>query len=119
MSQLTMFPGPQTLREQWAEEEATKELKLNTSVKPADVPRLTSALQRILTFLKDGQWHTTTELERVGGRSAPQRVHDLKKSGYSYDCEPIPGQRGEHRWRLIIDGAEIKQHDDQQAISEE
>lgn len=75
--------------------------RLNASVQEEDRPRLKASMQRIYDAMKSGEWFTTTQLEQIGGRSAPQRVHDLKKNGIPYQCERIPGGNGEHRWRLI------------------
>jgi hypothetical protein len=99
VKQLDLFGHRPTLREQWADDDA--KLKLNSTVAPEDAPRLKAAARRLYEAMKDGAWYTTTQLEQIGGRSAPQRVHEFKAAGLDYECVPVPGGRGEHRWRLI------------------
>lgn len=51
---------------------------------------------RVLALLSDGAWHSTLELQAVGGTRAPARVHELRRSGYFVECE---GERGRFRYR--------------------
>lgn len=52
---------------------------------------------RVLALLSDGLWHSTLELQAVGGTRAPARVHELRRQGYDVQCD---GERGRFKYRL-------------------
>jgi hypothetical protein len=97
VKQLDLFGQPQTLREQWAE--AEKRPKLNSSVPPQDVPRLTAALQRLLDHMRAGGWHTGPELIPVAGLRYGARLEELKRAGIPFEREHV--SEGVWRYRLI------------------
>lgn len=56
-------------------------------------------------LLRDREWHTSTELERVAGRRYGARVQELRQGfdgipALEIACERVHGLDGEYRWRL-------------------
>lgn len=97
MAQLDLFGPRKTLREQWADDDA--KLKLNSSVKPEDVPRLSAALQRLRDHMADGAWHTGPSLIPVAGLRYGARLEELKRAGFPFEPEHVG--KGVWRYRLI------------------
>jgi hypothetical protein len=54
--------------------------------------------ERVLDLLRDGRYHDTLEVIRVGGTRGPARIHELRERGYVIECV---GERGRHRYRLL------------------
>ena len=73
-----------------------------------DGDRLRSQYARVWAAMADEQWHTPEELERITGyrwASINARTRDFRKpkfGGHAVDRERVPGQRGQHRYRLRI-----------------
>lgn len=82
MPQLDLFGPRPTLREQWADDARPK---LNSTVAPEDVPRLTAALQRLYDHMRDGEWHTSYELMDVAGLRYGARLEELKRAGIPFE----------------------------------
>jgi hypothetical protein len=98
VKQLDLFGPRPTLREQWADD---AKLKLNPTVAPEDAPRLSAALRRLLDLMKDGDWHSRSEICRVGGSRAPGRLWDLEQANHPYESRPKVKGGGEWEYRLI------------------
>lgn len=96
MKQLDLFGPRQTLREQWADD---AQLKLNSSVKPEDAPRLSAALQRLRDHMSDGVWHTGPSLIPVAGLRYGARLEELKRAGLPFQREHVG--EGVWQYRLI------------------
>jgi hypothetical protein len=73
-----------------------------------DGDRLRSQYARVWAAMSDEQWHTPEELERTTGyrwASINARTRDFRKpkfGAHAVDRERVPGQRGQHRYRLRI-----------------
>lgn len=69
-----------------------------------DLPAIGTSRRAILECLSDGEYHSTTELDRVGNTSrSGARVYDLRQAGFYIVSE----RRGEPRvawYRLIAKG---------------
>ena len=104
MGQLELFGAEgrrPTLREIWAADEPERPVAVpNATVAAEDVPRLTAALQRLYDVMKDGQWHTATELQAIAGRRYGARLHEFACAGIPYESQRITG--GEWRYRLLF-----------------
>jgi predicted RNase H-like nuclease (RuvC/YqgF family) len=53
----------------------------------------------------DGAWHPHHELEQVGGRRFPARLHDIERGSdggvsLAYECRAIDGREGAYEYRL-------------------
>lgn len=64
-----------------------------------------NACGRLRRLMSDGAWHASAELERVGGRRFPARLHDIERGedGYpslAYDCRAVDGREGAYEYRL-------------------
>ena len=94
MKQTEMFPPPLTGRNVYTPG------KLNSTVPDADVPRLTTALQRLFEHMRDGRWYTATELTEVAGRRYGARLHELAAAGIPHESGS-KGKNGEWEYRLI------------------
>lgn len=58
-------------------------------------------LQRTLTLLKDGQWHTTRNIVLAADVCAVNSIiTELRKNGFSIDSRQVKGQRGWYEYRL-------------------
>lgn len=53
---------------------------------------------RVLALLSDKRWHSTLELQAVGGSRAPARVFELRREGWVIACE---GERGRFNYLLV------------------
>lgn len=94
--QLDLFGDRPTLREQWAEDE--KRPRLNSTVAPPDVTRLTAALRRLHDHMRAGGWHTGPELIPVAGLRYGARLEELKRAGIPFEREHVT--EGVWRYRL-------------------
>jgi hypothetical protein len=71
-----------------------------------------AALRRLLS---DRRWHTSTELERIGGRRYGARVQELRGGADGFPalevaCEALDAASGEFRWKAVgefIPGANL------------
>ncbi len=98
MGQLELFDGAKdrpTLREIWAEGGP----KVNPTVEPADVPRLTAALRRLYEAMRDGAWKTGPELVPIAGLRYGARLEELKRAGIPFAREHVA--EGVWRYRLV------------------
>jgi hypothetical protein len=58
-------------------------------------------MERLLTVLSDGQWHTTAELARKVGHTFVVAKFVLVRRGYEIVREPHPSRRHQHLYRLV------------------
>lgn len=72
-----------------------------------------NACGRLRRLMADGAWHSSGELEHVGGRRFPARLHDIERGAdglpsLAYDCRAVDGHEGayEYRLRAWADGEE-------------
>jgi hypothetical protein len=69
-----------------------------------DFGRLKNNVQRVFSRMLDGQWHTTTELQRVGGSAARTRISNLKTAfEMPIESEPTDDKGTLWKYRLILD----------------
>lgn len=58
-------------------------------------------LQRTLTLLQDGQWHTTRDIVRRADVCAVNSIiTELRRNGYIIEREAVKGERGLAQYRL-------------------
>ena len=75
--------------------------------KDRDGKRLTAQIYRVYAAIKDGQWHTLSELAKICGdpeASVSARLRDMRKPRYnSMQIERRYVRRGLHEYRLTLD----------------
>ncbi|MCW5615849.1 MAG: hypothetical protein KIT32_12070 [Rhodocyclaceae bacterium] len=72
-----------------------------TFVLERDGIRLGEQAQRVFNVMRDGKWHTLSEVERIMGdpqASISARFRDFRRFGFTVEREFI--RRGQHRYRL-------------------
>lgn len=97
MAQLDLFGDRPTLRQLWERDAAAP--RLNGTVPPGDVPRLTASLQRLYDAMKDGGWFTGPQLMEIAGLRYGARLEELKRAGIPFEREHVA--EGVWRYRLI------------------
>lgn len=71
------------------------------SMTPADFAGLQSACRRVYDLLKDGDWHTATEvIDAAKQREGLKRMRDLRQIGYTIETDR-PGDGREFRYKLV------------------
>jgi len=68
---------------------------------PHDWKRWKGHRQKIFTILRDGQWHTRTELLAVSGGGVASRVSELRTRGYEIECDRLADSKSETTYRII------------------
>lgn len=63
--------------------------------------------ERLRNFMLLGAWYSFAQLEAVGGRRFPARLHEIARGAdgrvaLAYDCEAIEGQEGAFKYRLRV-----------------
>ena len=75
--------------------------------KDRDGKRLTAQIYRVYDAMKDGQWHTLSELAKICGdpeASVSARLRDMRKPRYnSMQIERRYVRRGLHEYRLVLE----------------
>lgn len=61
-----------------------------------DFGKLEAAKRRIYDLLSDGAWHSTIEIQHVGGCDGCRRLRELRQMGISIEGEP---QKTPNGWR--------------------
>lgn len=61
--------------------------------------------ERLRNFMLLGAWYNFAQLEAVGGRRFPARLHEIARGAdgrpaLAYDCEAVEGQEGAFKYRL-------------------
>lgn len=64
-----------------------------------------NACGRLRHVMSDGAWHQHHELEQVGGRRFPARLHDIERGAdggpsLAYECRAVDGREGAYEYRL-------------------
>lgn len=64
-----------------------------------------TACGRLRHAMADGAWHQHHELEQVGGRRFPARLHDIERGAdggvsLAYECRAVDGREGAYEYRL-------------------
>jgi len=72
------------------------------SMTPHDFSGLQSACRRVYDLMRDGEWHTATEvIDASGQREGIRRMRDLRQIGYQIETDR-PGQGREFRYKLVL-----------------
>ena len=72
------------------------------SMTPHDFAGLQSACRRVYDLMKDGNWHTATEvIDAAKQREGLKRMRDLRQIGYTIETDR-PGDGREYRYRLVL-----------------
>jgi hypothetical protein len=73
--------------------------RLNPTVAPEDVPRLTAALQRLYHHMRDGEWCTGPSLIPIAGLRYGARLEELKRAGIPFERQHL--SEGIWQYRLV------------------
>ena len=72
-----------------------------TSMTPHDFSGLQAACRRVYDLMRDGEWHTATEvIDAAKQREGLKRMRDLRQIGYKIETDR-PGQGREFRYKLV------------------
>lgn len=72
------------------------------SMTAADFAGLQSACRRVYDLMRDGEWHTATEvIDAAKQREGLKRMRDLRQIGYTIETDR-PGDGREFRYRLVM-----------------
>lgn len=61
----------------------------------------TSARDRILQMLEEGNWVTTMDLVQAGGTEGPRRLRELREFGYLIERRSI---KDSNQWEYRLEG---------------
>ena len=72
------------------------------SMTPHDFSGLQAACRRVYDLMRDGEWHTATEIiDAAKQREGLKRMRDLRQIGYKIETDR-PGQGREFRYKLVL-----------------
>ena len=72
----------------------------NVYTRQPDWAVLDSAKGRVLKLLQDRQWHTTAEINAVGGTEGTRRVRDLRAEGFDIEVKKFSSDGNKWKYRL-------------------
>lgn len=71
------------------------------SMTARDFAGLQAACRRVYDLMRDGEWHTATEvIDAAKQREGLKRMRDLRQIGYTIETDR-PGDGREFRYRLV------------------
>lgn len=56
--------------------------------------------EKLLAILGDGTYHSTKELARRVGHRFSNVIYQLRRRGYTIECEPHPTKKHQHQYRF-------------------
>lgn len=66
--------------------------------------RIPTHAERLSYILEDGEWHTSAELYRRSMSIVHSRIADLRRRGWTIECERVAGAEGAKAYRYRATG---------------